>query len=507
MATVNVINCGNNSLPRSLDVQVTVTRPGAEVTTDLSVPVFVQAGGGFDFGAGRLAFYSTFDAVNDDTRVTAQGRLAARDFFAQPRRARRMAIGQVFTTPQAGYLLSGALGTLAAFQAVTDGSFSVSIDGVSEDITALNFSTDTTLALVVARIQTALQAVATGGFTAATAVLSGTQIKITSGTAGDGSTVSVLAPVDPATGTDISGLGFLNAQVGTPVVQPGYTPGDLVSELALIAESARCGGSFVYGWALDVVYRDTADQIEAGQWAQARTAVMPLVSNSPLAWDPNSTTDLGPEIKELGLFRAWPYFHDQPAYYPDMALLAVLLSVDYAQRKSTITAKFKDLVGIPTVNINETQWSVLEGKGYNTFTLTGNTARVNREGTTGNAAWFMDDVVNIDNFVEELEVAEYNVYLRNGKVSNDPEGQAKMQDGLQGICERYVFNGTLSARRVLDTTQPEGYRIDPPYTITPSPFELQSAADRADRVGPPFVIDVNLAGAIHSIAININAYS
>lgn len=96
MATVNVINCGNASLPRSLDVQVTVTRPGAEVTTDLSVPVFVQAGGGFDFGAGRLAFYSTSDAVNDDLRVTAQGRLAARDFFAQPRRARRMAIGQVF---------------------------------------------------------------------------------------------------------------------------------------------------------------------------------------------------------------------------------------------------------------------------------------------------------------------------------------------------------------------------------------------------------------------------
>mgnify|MGYP000211005669 CR=1 FL=1 len=30
------------------------------------------------------------------------------------------------------------------------------------------------------------------------------------------------------------------------------------------------------------------------------------------------------------------------------------------------------------------------------FTLTGNTARVNREGTTGNVAWFMDDVVNLE---------------------------------------------------------------------------------------------------------------
>lgn len=501
---VNVINCGNNSLPRSLDVQVTVTRPSAELTTDLSVAVFAQDGGGFDFGAGRLAFFSTSDAVNDDPRVTDEGKKAARDFFAQPRRARRMAIGQVFSTPQAGYLLSGAIGTLAAFQAVTNGSFAVSIDGVSDDITGLDFSTDTTLAQVATRIQSAL---VTAGFTGATAVISGTQIRITSGTSGDGSTVSVLGPVSPATGTDISGPGFLNARLGTAVAQPGYTPGDLVSELALIAEAARCGGSFVYGWALDAAYRDTDDQIAAGQWAQARTAVMPLVSNSPLAWDPNSTTDLGPEIKTLGLFRAWPYYHDQADFYPDMALLALMLSVNYAQRNSTITAKFKDLIGIPTVGITETQWQVLTSKGYNSFTLTGNTARVNRDGDTPNVAWFMDDVTNLDNFVEELQVAEYNAFLRNGKVPFSVVGQTILQDAIQQVCERYVFNGTLSERRVLDLTQIDGFRIDPPYTITPTPIELSTVADRSDRIGPPFVIDLNLAGAIHSIAINVNAYS
>lgn len=504
---VNVINCGSNSLPRSLDVQVTVTRPSAETTTDLSVPVFVQDGGTFDFGAGRIAYYSTFEAVQDDARVTAQGELAARDFFAQPRRARRMAIAQAFTAAQKGYLLTGALGTIGAFQAVTNGSFSVSIDGVSEDITALDFSTDTTLALVASRIQAALQAVAAGGFTAATAVISGTQIKITSGTAGDGSTVSFLDTVSPASGTDISGLGFLNGQTGTGVSQPGYTPGDLVSELGLIAESARCGGTFVYGWALDAVYRDTADQVLAGQWAQARVAAMPLVSNSPLAWDPSSTTDLAPEVITLGLYRAWPYYHDQAAYYPDMALLAVMLSVNYAQRGSTLTAKFKDLVGIPTVGLTGTQWQVLEGKGYNTFTLTGNTARVNREGTTGNAAWYMDDLVNLDNFTEELQVAEYNVFLRNGVVPYNTTGQALMQEGVQQVCERYVFNGTLSDRRVLDQTVVDGFRIDPPYEIIPTPIELMTVADRAGRVGPPFVINVNLAGAIHEIAINVNAFS
>lgn len=504
---VSVVNCGSNSLPRSLDVFVSVTRPGVEQTTDLSVPVFVQDGGSFDFGAGRIAYYSTQDSVDADARVTAEGKKAARDFFSQPKRARRMAIAQAFTTPQTGYLVTGAIGTLTAFQAVTDGSFAVSIDGVSADITALDFSTDTTLALVASRIQTALQAVATGGFTAATCVISGTQIKISSGTAGDGSTVSVLAPVDPASGTDISGLGFLNGQLNTGVSQPGYTPGDLVSELVLIAEAARCSGSFVYGWALDLVYRDTADQIEAAQWAQTRTAVMPVVSNSPLAYDPNSTADIGPQIKTLGLYRGWPYYHDNPEFYPDMALLAVALGVNYAQANSTITLKFQDLVGIPTVGLTETQWTVLESKGYNTFTLTGNTARVNREGTTGNVSWFMDDVTNLDNFAEELQVAVYNVYLRNNKVGNDTEGVGLFEEAAQGICERYDRNRSFGARRVLDTTQVGGFRIDPAYTITFAPLELQSVADRSARIGPPMTIDVNLVGAIHSIAINVNAYS
>lgn len=500
---VNVINCGSNALPRSLDVEVTVTRPSAETTTDLSVPVFVQKGGSFNHGADRVAFYSSMSAVEDDNRVTAEGLKAARDFFSQPRRPSRMAIGQAFDQPVAGYMDTGVV-NVQALAAVTDGSFSVAIDGDDLALSALNFTSATSASDVASVIQAAVDL---AGRTGVLVQAVGSRLRITSSTTGDGSTVSVLGAVDPASGTDISGEGFLNGHVGVAVVIPGYTPTGLVGEMSLIAEAARCSGSFLYGWALDAAYRDTDEQIQAGQWVQARTGVIPLVSNSPVAWDPNSVTDVGPEIVKLGAFRAWPYYHDRPDFYPDMALLAVILSVNYSQRKSTITAKFKDLVGIPTVGITETQWAVLSGKGYNSFTLTGNTSRVNRDGTTGNVAWFMDDVVNLDNLVEELQVAEYNCFLRHGKVPNDVEGQALMEDPLQQVCEKYIFNGTLSPRRVLDKTQSAGFRIDPAYAIIPTPLELMTAADRADRVGPPFVIDVNLAGAMHSISINLNAYS
>lgn len=506
MAT-NIINVANASLPRSLDVSISVSKPQAEQTTDLSVSVFVQQGGSFDFGAGRIAYYLDYDSVAADARVTAEGKAAAQAFFAQSPRALRLAIAQAFTTAQKGYMRTGALGALSAFQAVTSGSFAVSIDGVSANIAALNFTADTTLAQVATRIQTALQAVGTGGFTAATAVIESGTLRITSGTSGALSQVSVLAAVTPASGTDISGPTHLNGRAGVALTQVGYTPTGLVGELDLIAQAAEASGRFVYGWALDRVYRDTTDQTDAAEWAQARRAIMPLVSNSPLAWDPSSTTDLGPTVLDAGLYRAWPIYHDDVAAYPDTALLAIILSVNYSLKLSTITAKFKDLVGVPLVSLTTTQWQVLESKGYNTLTQTGNTSRVFREGTTGNPSWFADDVVNLDNFAEQLQVALYNVFLRNGKVPYNTVGQAMLQDAITEVCERFTFNGSFSDRRVLDLTKVPGFRIEPPYTITPAPIELQSASDRAARIGPPFRVDVNLAGAIHSIAVAVNAYS
>lgn len=500
---VNVINCGLASLPRSLDVSISLSKPQAEQTTDLSIPVFVQAGGGFSYGADRIAYYATADGVNGDSRVTAEGRKAAREFFSRSDRPNLMAIAQVFTTPQAGFMRTGAIGSLAAFQAVTNGSFAVSIDGVDENISALNFSTDTTIAQVVARIQTALTAASAGS----TVTLSGTQLIFRSPTTGDLSQVSVLGPVSPASGTDISGVGFLNGQAGTAVVQPGYTPGDLVSELDLIAEASRCSGRFVYGWVLDAAYRDSNDQVAAAQWAQSRVAAMPVVSNSPTAWDPSSTTDIGPEIQTLGLYRAWPIYHDNVNYYPDMSILAGMLAVDYAAQDSTRTAKFMDLPGVPTVGLTVTQWLTLESKGYNTFTLTGNTSRVTREGTTGNEAWYIDDLVNLDNFTEELQVAIYNVFLRNKKVPYSVEGQTMLRDASTQICERYDYNGTLAERPVQDPTAQGGVRVDPPYTIIDTPLETMTVADRAGRIGPPQTINLNLAGAIHSLAVTVNAYS
>ncbi|MDU2063779.1 MAG: phage tail tube protein [Sporomusaceae bacterium] len=112
---------------------------------------------------------------------------------------------------------SGVTTTIATWTAVTAGAFAISIDGVSKPIGPIDFSTCVTMTDVTGKIQTAVRAVATGGFTTATVVFDApnTRFVITSGTKGSASAVSVASA--PTTGTDISGAGFMKCATGTAV--------------------------------------------------------------------------------------------------------------------------------------------------------------------------------------------------------------------------------------------------------------------------------------------------
>lgn len=116
--------------------------------------------------------------------------------------------------------LTGATGvttTLGTWTAVIDGAFKVAIDGsTATAVGPIDFSSGvTTMANVASKIQTAIRAVGTGGFTSATVAFdtTNTQFIITSGTTGASSSVSQLTA--PASGTNISGSTFMKCTAGT----------------------------------------------------------------------------------------------------------------------------------------------------------------------------------------------------------------------------------------------------------------------------------------------------
>jgi hypothetical protein len=160
---MSIIISNDLSLPRDIDVSVSVSKPQAETTTDLSVMVFATTNATFDPDANRIKYYSSLTAVAADFVASSEVYKAATAFFAHSPRAKQMAVGRIFDSATAGYLKMGSVeATVATWKLVSDGSFTVSLDGVSTDVTAIDFSSVADLDDVAAAIQAKLHVAVAG---------------------------------------------------------------------------------------------------------------------------------------------------------------------------------------------------------------------------------------------------------------------------------------------------------------------------------------------------------
>lgn len=492
------------NLPRSLDVQISLSNPQTESRTDLSLMCLVAENLGLLPDATRIRFYSSKEAVEEDFAPGTEVYFAAQVFFSQTPRAPRMAIAEAFLAPQPARLVSGVLSAadIDVLKEVVDGSMKVAVNGVATDVTGMDFSDALDEADIAAVIDAALAA-ANVAAQAEVMVLPGGEKRVVIVSNAVGDAAAIAFPIEAAEGTFIAPLLLMSAVKNGRVLQ-GYTAGNLDGELTNITAAANANGEFVYGWCFGASLRDVSVQTVLAAWALSHTAIMGLTTNDLTALDPGTTTDLGSVLNDLSNRRVAAFYHDNPQEYPDVSLMAFMLSVNYQMQDSTVTAKFKKLPGVSTVNLTETEWAVLKSKGYNVYTATGNTAKVVREGGTEDANWFIDTTINLDNFVEDLSVSVYNVFLRNNKVPYTRRGQAMIVQACKDVGFQYQYNGTFADRQVLDTRRKAGTKLVPAVVVVSTPIELMSAADRAGRIGPPVQLVVQEAGAIHSIAINVN---
>lgn len=609
-----VVSCAKTSLPRSLDVPVSLSRSVAETATDMTMMCFVTPGVAFPPGNNRVQFFSTFDAVQGAVPENSEAIFAAQAFFNRSDRPQTMCIGRVFTNPTNGTLVSGPI-TLNNLASVQNGGFTISVGDASYTVANLTFGLNPTMADVTRQLNTQMSA-----FANTVANDDGESLTITTKTAGDGSDisyagtpteftdVSTLLKLTSTTGASIEngeetteltsgeitladlynvtdgamtlvmngatvnlyGLNFatygssltLNevAQILTAAIGSnglvevsgqsivistnqkgegvtigyassassitdlsailaltqstavsridGYTPGGLVSEVALIQTAARCAGRSVFAWTLDRQYRDTQDQKDFADWAEAQDqAYFSACTNSVQAYNTADTTNIGFYAHNKGYIKTSVMYHNNPQVYPDVSYAALALSVNYALENSTLTMKFKQLTGIETVPLTETQLSSLKARRINTYVSMGNSSSVVREGVQSADSWFTDSHVNLSNYKEELQVEVFNVFMRNKKVKYTSAGQDLLVSAAAKINNRYIRNGTFADREEETTDNETGYTTLPACTITPAPIYSATTSERANRVAPPIAIVAYEAGAFHSVAIDVTVYN
>ena len=611
-----VVSCAKTSLPRSLDVPVSLSRSVAETATDMTMMCFVTPGVAFPPGNDRVQFFSTFDAVQGAVPENSEAIFAAQAFFNRSDRPQTMCIGRVFTAPTHGALVSGSI-TLSNLANVQNGGFTISVGDTSYTVANLTFGLNPTMADVTRQLNAQMSA-----FANTVANADGKSVTITTNAIGDGADisyagtpteftdVSTLLKLTSATGASIAegqastpakltsgeitladlynvtdgamtlvmngatvnlyGLNFatygssltlnevvqiLTAAIGSnglvevsgqsivistnqkgegvtigyasfassitdlssilALTQStaasridGYTPGGLVSEVALIQTAARCAGRSVFAWTLDRQYRDTQDQKDFADWAEAQDqAYFSACTNSVQAYNTADTTNIGFYAHNKGYIKTSVMYHNNPQVYPDVSYAALALSVNYALENSTLTMKFKQLTGIETVPLTETQLSSLKARRINTYVSMGNSSSVVREGVQSADSWFTDSHVNLSNYKEELQVEVFNVFMRNKKVKYTSAGQDLLVSAAAKINNRYIRNGTFADREEETTDNETGYTTLPACTITPAPIYSATTSERANRVAPPIAIVAYEAGAFHSVAIDVTVYN
>ena len=611
-----VVSCAKTSLPRSLDVPVSLSRSVAETATDMTMMCFVTPGVAFPPGNDRVQFFSTFEAVQGAVPENSEAIFAAQAFFNRSDRPQTMCIGRVFTAPTNGALVSGSI-TLSNLASVQNGGFTISVGDTYYTFANLTFGLNPTMADVTRQLNTQMSA-----FANTVANADGKSVTITTNATGDGADisyagtpteftdVSTLLKLTSATGASIAegqastpakltsgeitladlynvtdgalaldmngvtlnlyGLNFatygssltlnevvqiLTAAIGSnglvevsgqsivistnqngegvtigyassassitdlsailALTQStaasridGYTPGGLVSEVALIQTAARCAGRSVFAWTLDRQYRDTQDQKDFADWAEAQDqAYFSACTNSVQAYNTADTTNIGFYAHNKGYIKTSVMYHNNPQVYPDVSYAALALSVNYALENSTLTMKFKQLTGIETVTLTETQLSSLKARRINTYVSMGNSSSVVREGVQSADSWFTDSHVNLSNYKEELQVEVFNVFMRNKKVKYTSAGQDLLVSAAAKINNRYIRNGTFADREEETTDNETGYTTLPACTITPAPIYSATTSERANRVAPPIAIVAYEAGAFHSVAIDVTVYN
>ena len=265
------------------------------------------------------------------------------------------------------------------------------------------------------------------------------------------------------------------------------------------------------------VYADVADVALVAQWADDNESFFMNCQTTTLAAairDGNVDTDIASVLTASG-YRHTATFTHATDPYAGIALCKWLAAVNYSAASSTITAEYKKLSGVTAEELTASEYAAMtdltkKAMFYTVVELQGSedAGRVINSYTHSTFGEFMDDVVNLDAFINAIKVAVYNAIANQPKkLGQTPAGQAVVNSAARTVCQQYITNGYLGSRNYLDPDDGEtkftfGYEI---LTDAEDILDI-SDSDRDARKAAALKIRVFRAGAIHQAPVDIEVY-
>lgn len=203
------------------------------------------------------------------------------------------------------------------------------------------------------------------------------------------------------------------------------------------------------------------------------------------------------------------YRHTAGIWHQDYTAAVGAMGYAMGQMKKTANSSFtlamKTFPTVLTADLTASEVTKLEGYKANVY--------INRGGYnmyelgTQFSGDYSDEIIQLDNLVSEVSTSVANLITSRPKIPQTEAGMTTIKDVISSVLSTYVTQGliapgTWNGPSILDL-QP-GQFLSNGYLVLSEPIASQTTADRNARKAPPIYAIVKLAGAIHSVIIEVN---
>jgi hypothetical protein len=462
-----------------------------------------EAGEPFAGATGRYVYAASqaeIEALFDTNSQTAQ---ATQRFWAQTPKPKQILIArwnkaQRNIAATASVLRGGVVvTTLAAFKAIVDGRFRITVGANTINATALDFSGAADMPAVAALISAKVAG------TTVTWDAVGKRFVVTATASGTASNIGFV--------TDQGGNGtFIGALLMLQDGQASATPGSaaVVIPAETLPEAFAALQDVNPGWYAAAVADPglTDDEIEAASdWIQAAPGKV-------IGFTTTNADQIEDDLDNV--FRVLfdkkndrtTALYDKTDSHGVLSMLARALSVNFAANNSTITLKFKQLPGVAADDLTLTEANKCRALGINFYAYFDDSPMV-AEGTMIGGRFF-DEVHILDWFVDAAQKEVFAaLYGSPTKIPLTDAGTHKLIARVEKVGREGVKNGAF-APGVWNGdgfgSLATGDRLDDGFYVWADTVDNLSTADREARHAPPIQAALKLASATHSVDVLVN---
>lgn len=208
-------------------------------------------------------------------------------------------------------------------------------------------------------------------------------------------------------------------------------------------------------------------------------------------------------LKELGYTRSIGLYSN--TVDAAAAVMGYAMGANTRMANSAYTLAYKSLVGVTSDSLASGEVTTIKSNNGNVYINRGNTYNLFENGVVADGKYF-DEIINTDMLINDIQTGIIDLLTSVSKVPQTEDGVSQIVSAITDACDDAVDRGflapgiwTAASFKSVNT----GDMLSKGYLILSDTIESQSVADRANRLSPNIYVLCKLAGAIHSVKIQI----